>query len=161
MAHSIKCIVTSFKYQGNLPNIILVGTYHLIPIENRDETNCSDKRIVPYEELTSEVREEISDLSLNGKCAYIETEYFGGIGVQISETWENGRKIDGPLISFDGVENKMKYENVTVVKNSINQTLKNIGVHQHEGKDEFDSIRLGEYRSNRKIFEEYESQIKN
>ena len=53
----------------------------------------------------------------------------------------------------------MKDENVTVVDISINQTLKNIGIYRHEGKDEFDSVRLGEYRSNTKIFEEYKKRI--
>jgi len=161
MAHNINGIITSFKYEGKLPNIILVGNYHLIPFKNRYGTNYSDKPIAPYEELTTEIRKKIKDLSFYGKCAYIETEYFGGTGVQISETWENGKKIEGPLISFDGVENTMKDENVTAVDNSINQTLKNIGIYRHEGKDEFDSVRLGEYRSNGKIFEEYENQIGN
>ena len=157
MAHNINGIITSFKYEGKLPNVILVGNYHLIPFKNRYGTNCTDKPIAPYEELTSDIRNEIKNLSFYGKCAYIETEYFGGTGVQLSETWENGKITDGPLVSFDGVENTMKDGNVTVVDNSINQTLKNIGIQRHEGKDEFDTVRLGHYWSNSKIFDEYEN----
>lgn len=158
MAHNISGIITSFKYEGNLPNIILVGNYHLIPIKISYGTTSSEKPITPYEELTPEIRETIKDLSFYGKCAYIETAYFGGIGmgVQRAETWENGKKIDGPLISYDGIENKMEYEYVTIVDCSINQTLKNIGVHCQEGEDEFDTVGLGRYRSNEKIFEEYD-----
>lgn len=158
MAHSINGIITSFKYEGNLPNIVLIGNYYLIPVNSSDMTTSSEKPITPYEALTPEIRETIKDLSFFGKCAYIETEYFGGLGVQISESWDNGKKIDGPLISYDGIENKMEYEDVTIVDCSINQTLKNIGIHCQEGKDEFDTVGLGRYRSNRKILEEYERQ---
>ena len=136
----------------------LVNNYHLIPIKISNGTTSSEKPIIPYEALTPEIKEIIKGLSFNGRCAYIETAYFGGIGVQISETWENGKKIDGPLISYDGIENKMKYEYVTIVDGSINQALKNIGIHCQEGKDEFDTVGLGRYRSNKKIFEAYDKE---
>jgi hypothetical protein len=161
MAHSIKGIITSFKYEGKLPNIILGGNYYFLPANNSYENNDSDKPIAPYEEFTSEVRNGIKELSFLGKCAYVETEYFGGIGVQISETWENGKRIDGPLISYDGIENMNTEENVSVVESSINQTLKNLGVSRDEDKDEFDSIGLGRYRSNIKIFEAYDNLMNN
>lgn len=156
MAHNINGIITGFKYEGHLPNIVLIGNYHLIPFKSSNGTASSDKPITPYGELTPEIREIIKDLSFYGRCAYIETAYFGGIGVQISETWENGKKIDGPLISYDGIKNKREYEDVTIVDYPINQALKNIGVYCQEGKDEFDTVGLGKYRSNRKIFEEYD-----
>ena len=92
MAHNINGIITSFKYEGNRPNIVLVGDYHLIIFESGDGTTYSDKPIIPYEDLTSEIRATIKELSFFGRCAYIETAYFGGIGVQISETWENEKK---------------------------------------------------------------------
>ena len=49
----------------------------------------------------------------------------------------------------------MEYEFVTIVDCSINQTLKNIGILCQEGKDEFDTVGLGKYRSNRNFFDEY------
>ena len=161
MSHNISGIITSFKYEGNLPHVVLVGNYHFIPFDSSNRTTASDQPITPYEELTSEIRETLKDLSFFGRCAYIETSYFGGIGVQRSETWDNGKKIDGPFISYDGIENKMEYENVTIKDYSINQALKNIGIHCQEGKDEFDTVGLGKYRSNRKIFEEYDRRQKN
>jgi hypothetical protein len=153
MAHNINGIVTSFKYEGDLPNIGLLDNYHLIPLDSDNGMSSSEKPITPYEDLTPEIREVIKVLSFKGKCAYIETAYFGGIGAQVSETWENGKKIDGPLISYDGINNKMEYESVTIVEGSINQTLKNMGVQCQEGKDEFDTLGLGKFRSNRRIFE--------
>lgn len=156
MAHSINGIITGFKYEGNLPNIVLVDHYHFIPFKSNSRTTPSDEPFAPYGELTPKVRQTIKDLSIHGKCAYVETEYFGGIGVQIAETWENGLRIEGPLISYDGVNNKTEYEDVTIVDYPINQALKHIGVAAQEGKDEFDTLGLGRYRSNRKIFAEWD-----
>lgn len=155
MAHTINGIITSFKYDGELPNVILVGNYHLIPFSNKYGSNYSDSALEPYEELTREIRQTLKELSFKGKCAYIETDYFGGPGTQMSEAWLNGERIIGPLISFDEIENPKIPSGAVLVENSINETLKTIGVYKHEGKDEFDSVRLGWYRSNDKIIEEY------
>ena len=156
MAHTINGIITSFKYDGELPNVILVGNYHLIPFKNKYGPNYSDSALDPYKELTKEARKTLRELSFKGKCAYIETDYFGGSGIQMSEAWFNGGRIIGPLISFDGIENPRVPSGAVLVEDSINETLKTIGVYKHEGKNEFDSVRLGSYRSNDDIIEEYE-----
>ena len=154
MAHNISGIVTSFKYDGDLPHIALVGDYYLISV-----ASCSsDKPIKPYEELTEDIRRTIKDLSSYGGCAYIETAYFGGMGAQIAEIWENGQMVSGPLISYDGIDTKIKYQQVTIVDAAINQALRNIGVTCEAGHDEFDTMGIGRYRSNRRILEEYERQ---
>lgn len=150
MAHNISGIITSFKYKGSLPHIVLDGDYYLIPITS----SSSDKPIKPYEELTGDIRATIKDLSSYGGCAYIETAYFGGIGTQMAEIWEDGQMVGGPLISFDGIDNKIKYQQVTIVDAAINQALKSIGVTCEADHDEFDTIGLGRYRSNRRILEE-------
>jgi len=156
MAHNIHGIITSFKYEGELPHIILVGNYHIIPFQNTYGPNYSDQILEPYEELTKEIRKILKELSFNGKCAYIETNYFGGPGTQMCEVWENGTKILGPLISFDGIDQPKVPEGAKLWKNSINEALKTIGIYKHEGMDEFDSVRLGWYRSNTAMIEEYE-----
>ncbi len=151
MAHNISGIITSFKYEGDLSHIALFGDYYLIPVTS----SSSDKLIKPYEELTGDIRRIIKDLSSYGGCAYIETAYFGGMGAQMAEIWENGQMVGGPLISFDGIDNEIKYHQVTIVDAAINQALKSIGVSCEAGHDEFDIIGLGRYRSNRRILEEY------
>ena len=155
MAHNIHGIITSFKYEGELPNIILVGNFHFIPFQNTYGQNYSEITLDPYDELTKDTRKILKNLSFNGKCAYVETAYHGGQGSQISEVWHNGEKIIGPLISFDGIENPKIPPEAKKVEDSINETLKSIGVYRHEGKDEFDSVRLGWYRSNSEIIEEF------
>ena len=155
MAHTIHGIITSFKYEGKLPNVILVGNFHLIPFTNTYGPNYSDSVLEPYEELTKETRKTLKELSFKGKCAYIETDYFGGPGYQISEAWHHGKRIIGPLISFDGIEHPKIPSGAILVEDAINESLRTLGVYRHEGKDEFDSVRLGWYRSNDEIIEEY------
>jgi hypothetical protein len=160
MAHNIHGIITSFKYEGELPNTILVGNYHFIPFQNKYGPNYSDQTLEPYKELTKEARKTLKELSFIGKCAYIETNYFGGPGTQMSEVWENGERILGPLVSFDGIANPKVPEGTALIENSVNEALKTIGIYKNEEMDEFDSARLGWYRSNSEIMEEYEQRIK-
>lgn len=155
MAHRIHGIITSFKYEGELPHVILVGNFHFLPSRNKSGPNYSEKTLEPFDRLTKETRKTLKELSFKGKCAYIETDYFGGPGYQKSETWEDGIRIEGPLFSSDGVSNPKVPEGAIEVEDAINQVLKTIGIYKHEGKDEFDSVRLGWYRSNGDALEEY------
>lgn len=155
MAHTISGIITSFKYVGELPNAILVGNFHFIPFEANHGRNYSDTVLEPYKEFTSEARKVLKELSFKGKCAYIETNYFGGLGSQRSEAWHNGKRILGPLMSLDGVRKSLIPPGATLVEEAINETLEAIGVYRHEGKDEFDALRLGWYRSNDEVREEF------
>ncbi|MEQ8706308.1 MAG: hypothetical protein RIC19_20415 [Phaeodactylibacter sp.] len=154
MAHNIYGVITSFTYEGDLPNVVLAEGYHLIPLESTEEAGSSEKPVAPYGALLKGTTAVIRELSFLGKCAYIETAYFGGIGTQIAETWLEGKRIEGPLISYDGVEPKIKFGHVAVVDGAINQALRHLGVQSSEEADEFDVVGLGRYRSNRKIFAE-------
>lgn len=155
MAHDLHGIITSFRYDGELPHVILVGNFHFIPTENHSRPSYSESTLAPYSRLTKDTRKALKELSFKGKCAYIETLYHGGQGAQRSEVWHNGKKILGPLISFDGVENPTIPAEATQTDHSINEALSALGVYQHEGKDEFDSVRLGWYRSNSEAIEEF------
>lgn len=57
------------------------------------------------------------------------------------------KKTVGPLISSDGMKHAEMLSGVSFVEEPINETLKIIGIYKHEGKDEFDSVRLGYYRT--------------
>lgn len=155
MAHRISGIITNFPYTGALPHIVLVGNYHFIPLEKRREPNYSDEEIPPYEELTSETRKILKELSFSGKCCYIETDYFGGEGAQMGETWQHGERISGPLVSIDTPNPDSDFPGAEIVENAINQNLAQIGIYCHEGMDEFDSVRLCWYRSNEAVRAEY------
>lgn len=155
MAHNLSGIITSFKYSGELPNIILIGNFHFIPLSNDVSPSYSEPTLDPYDNLTKEWRKRLKELSFYGKCIYIETLYHGGPGRQLSETWENGERIEGPLYSSDGITDPKVPDNTLEVEDSINQSLRNIGIYRHEGLDEFDTVRLGWYRSNDEVLEEY------
>ncbi|HKK76465.1 MAG TPA: hypothetical protein VJ953_15400 [Saprospiraceae bacterium] len=148
MAHQIQGIITSFPYTGPLPHLQLLGPYHLIPL---DDHTPREEIITPYESLSPKIRETLKTLSRQGKCAYIETNYFGGLGTQVSEIWENGERIAGPLLSYDGIENKMQNPAVSVVAEAINQALRDMGVQRAAEKDEFDMLGLGRFRSNHSV----------
>lgn len=159
MGHTISGIVTSFKYTGDLPNVVLVGNYHLIPFTSRYSKQYMDQVIQPFDELTFATRKYLKELSFKGKCAYIETDYFGGAGIQLAEVWENGERITETLFSYDGIESPKNREETTVVSDAINECLRTIGIYCHEGKDEFDSVNLGWYRDNKEVIEAYENNL--
>ena len=153
MPHRLSGIITDFKYTGELPHIILVGNYYFIPFQKSYKLNYSVEVISPYRQLTPETKKLLKELSFKGKCSYIETAYFGGSGSQIAETWKDGKRILGPLISFDGIHEKTT--DAVLVENAINENLKEIGIYRHTDLDEFDSVRLSHYRSNEEVIEEY------
>lgn len=90
-----------------------------------DELNCNELTL-----FTSAVYGVMQEYSKNCMLAYIETDYFGGIGTQAGVLFENGNVIIEP----------------TTEENIINKILNNIGIYRENGKDEFDSIGLGKYR---------------
>lgn len=154
MAHCINGIITSFKYKGDLPHIILVGNYHFIPFTNRYDKSYKTEVIKPYQEFTSKIKKTIKELSFIGACVYLETDYFGGTGTQLAEVWKDGAKILGPLLSYDGL--KPNIQDITIVDAAINEALQTIGIYKQEGKDEFASVGLDQYRSNDSIIREFE-----
>ncbi|MVO08338.1 hypothetical protein GOQ30_04060 [Flavobacterium sp. TP390] len=155
MAHTINGIITSFKYDGKLPHVNLVGNYYLITFVPKYSSSYSEKKIEPFQELTSEIKQVIKELSFKGKCIYIETDYFGGPGYQMAIIWENGKAISDPFISYDKIENPKIPEKAKLVINAINIGLHSIGIYTHENKDEFDTVRLGDYRSYEDVLEEF------
>lgn len=62
--------------------------------------------------------------------AYLETDYFGGIGTQAGLLFEKGN------MTVEPVEGE----------GTINYILERMGVYRERGKDEFDSLGLGNYR---------------
>lgn len=78
----------------------------------------------------------------NTHYSYLEisTDYFGGTGEQTA------RKISYPTIIYE------KFD-------SIDDALKNYGVIKDSDKDEFDTINLGHYRSNKDFYDIVEEKL--
>lgn len=90
-----------------------------------DSFNCS-----AFECFTTAIAKVMEEHSFQASLAYIETEYFGGIGSQSGVLFVDGRIEIEPERSED----------------IINRILQRLGVYKEAGKDEFDSISLGHYR---------------
>lgn len=78
------------------------------------------------------IREFGSDKTI----AYISTDYFGGSGNQSAKVFMNNKKI---LDQDDEFDWRLK---------PINSALKLLGVERTSGYDEFDTVGLGNFRSN-------------
>lgn len=116
-------------------------------VDNKQET-----QYVQFNYLNSSINELLKSESHKGALAYLETEYFGGSGVQVAILYKNQQINLGPL-KTERVWNQklMSYETIPQGKNAINKVLEEMGVSKIGGKDEFDSVELGFYRSNGKI----------
>jgi len=89
--------------------------------------------------LTSSIMAVLEEHSHQGKLAYFETDYFGGKGSQAAILYESGRQKFPAIITNDMVKSS---SNVW----AVNTILKEFGVYRQDGKDEFDSIGLGDFR---------------
>ena len=81
--------------------------------------------------FTSAIQEIMQYYSRNGMLAYLETDYFGGTGTQAGVLFEKGDMTVKPV---EG-------------EGTINYILERMGVYRERGKDEFDSLGLGRYRT--------------
>lgn len=81
--------------------------------------------------------------SIGSAVAYLETEYFGGVGEQSSALWKDGQLVLGPLHMDDTVSGRPRS------LWPINAALRGLGV-RIEGSqyiDEFEAFGLADYRS--------------
>lgn len=90
--------------------------------------------------LSEELVDMLSRASHEKFVAYIETEYFGGEGLQSATVFKNGRVVYGPKQADIG---------------PINEALKMIGAIKKSGcHDEFESIGLAGFRSCEDLLED-------
>ncbi|SES88496.1 hypothetical protein [Paenibacillus sp. NFR01] len=83
-----------------------------------------------YEYLTDKIGLLCEELSMICRTAFIEAEYFGGVGSQNSMVWDNQKVIF----------------HETLTEHAINRALKLLGVNSDNNKDEFDTVGLGRHR---------------
>lgn len=96
-------------------------------INNFVVSNSVDK----FEYLTDSIETKVLQLMGDKKLAYVEAEYFGGQGGQISIIWGNHKR-----------EHLFSYG-----QDCINKVLKDFGVQAKSGNDEFDTVGLGRHRN--------------
>lgn len=80
--------------------------------------------------LDSSVLWLLENYSFRTKLAYIETDYFGGVGTQGGVLYENGHEKISPQTG----------------SGTVNVLLKELGAWRKPNADEFDCLELGKYR---------------
>lgn len=81
--------------------------------------------------------------SKNENLAYIETNYFGGVGNQGAIVWSKGRILFGPAVTG----NRPDLQVDRLPAGAINCALQILGVNKGDWLDEFEALGLGKYRS--------------
>lgn len=82
----------------------------------------------------------VRQIAPDATFAVIETEYFGGVGDQSAAVYRGDEEIMPPRTGQTG---------------TINEALRLIGVRRQPGRDEFDSLGLGQYRDWDDLFRDY------
>jgi hypothetical protein len=77
--------------------------------------------------------------SAGGPVAYVEAEYFGGVGEQRAAVWDGGTIVLGPLHVGEG-------QPFPPVGSPISQALRRLGVVASAGEDEFSAVGLDRHR---------------
>jgi hypothetical protein len=111
--------------------------FGFLPVSKQMAGSDSPLQFEGFERLTTSLHDWAVDVSLRFPLAYIETEYFGGVGAQSAIAWQNRQVIEGPVIA-----------NNISMDGPINRTLRRLGVVHGNSHDEFDTLGLGRYRSN-------------
>ena len=154
LGQQLSGIITSFKYSGIRPNIVLVGNYHFLPIQPRYDRQYRDAIVEPYGRITIPARRDAKELSFSGACAIIQVDFHGGLGSQLGEVWIDGARVLGPLLSLHGYSPKLmdeyaaNYPGTVQVGEAVNSCLKHIGIYCRDGMDEYDSAGLNRFDSN-------------
>lgn len=85
--------------------------------------------------IKSKTHEAFEKMSKGRIIALVSTDYFGGSGNQESEVWQDGNLV---LKLDDSFYTSLK---------PINSALSLLGVVSEEGKDQFDTVGLGKFRT--------------
>lgn len=73
--------------------------------------------------------------STTGPLAYVEADYFGGVGTQFAVVWRAGAIVFGPAVQPERAPGSL-----------ISQALRLLGASSGGHVDEFDAVGLGRYR---------------
>ncbi|MCX4576086.1 hypothetical protein OHB41_23465 [Streptomyces sp. NBC_01571] len=99
----------------------------------------SDNGALGFWRLPGGFEKTLADWSTAGPVAYVEAEYFGGVGEQQAAVWDAGTVVLGPLHVQEG-------QPFPPAGSAISQALRRLGVVASAGEDEFSAVGLGRHR---------------
>ena len=105
-------------------------------LENKENSEEIKWTELPEGILTTTHIPNVREFGKDKTIAKISTDYFGGNGHQEAKLFVNNKKEYDKSSEFDWSERP------------INTVLKKMGIKSKDGMDEFDTINLGNYRSN-------------
>lgn len=82
---------------------------------------------------------KLAACSVGGPVAYVEADFFGGVGTQSAQVWDRGAVVLGPVCTAVG-------EPDPALGSPISQALRKLGVVRGDHFDEFDAVGLGRHR---------------
>jgi hypothetical protein len=144
MGHCIQVLVatpeTADRLQSSysqLPRVVARQGFVILPVDADFVDSVTEARppqsTNTFMLLTDAFQDFLRELSRLGPVAYIETDYFGGVGGQGAAVYADGQVIMEPEWGESG---------------PINRALKMIGVNRGLFGDRFSALGLGAYRSN-------------
>ncbi|MEV5989579.1 hypothetical protein AB0L85_32315 [Streptomyces sp. NPDC052051] len=104
-------------------------------------TDSGSANALGFWRLSGELERLLAQWSAAGPVAYVEAEYFGGVGEQRAVVWADGALVLGPL---DAPTMKRFSRAVS----PISQALRRLGARRSLGEDEFEAVGLDRHRSN-------------
>ncbi|MGW2305886.1 hypothetical protein [Streptomyces sp. NPDC001809] len=131
---------------GELPAARLVDLRHglaLLPMTDALSDTLTDgsrARHSAFWSLPAGFDEALFEWSKRGSVAYVEAEYFGGVGEENAAVWRDGELVLGPLHLVEG-------EPTPAERTPVCQALRALGVRAGED-DEFTAAGLGAHRNN-------------
>ncbi|MFF5370200.1 hypothetical protein [Streptomyces sp. NPDC013187] len=92
-----------------------------------------------FQRLPGGFEKLLADWSAAGPVAYVEAEYFGGVGEQGAAVWDGGGVVLGPLRVEEG-------EPFAPAGSPVSQALRRLGVVRGADQDEFTAVGLDRRR---------------
>ncbi|MEU1623217.1 hypothetical protein ABZ479_38750 [Streptomyces sp. NPDC005722] len=92
-----------------------------------------------FSPLPEGLERRLAGWSAAGPVAYVEAEYFGGVGEQRAAVWDGGTLVLGPLDVEEG-------RPFPPAGSPISQALRRLGVVAGGGEDEFSAVGLDRHR---------------
>jgi len=139
MAYTLQAVIAkSETFSEPLPQklqvIRLRGGIDMLPLS----TDALKVHEIPFCPLTDEGEKELPPQllrlceQLNKQCtlAYIEAEFFGGVGAQAHALFSEGKAIGQAIVSESAINNALRY----------------LGIAKGEAHDEFEAVGLGQHR---------------
>jgi hypothetical protein len=102
-------------------------------------TDGSAADALGFRRLPAGFGKTLADWSTDGPVAYVEAEYFGGVGEQRAAVWEGGALVLGPL-------HVQENEPFPPDGSAISQALRRLGAVASAGEDEFSAVGLDRHR---------------